>query len=170
MAPPDQHIGFAERLFREPVLGIVERGQPEDQLRRLAQSFRQGAVDALGPVVEQGVAAPLVGDGATLKRFLAKATRRLTHERIVRTYHVFRERGNYYIVMEYVEGQTLACVIDELKELQTNEEDLVDSESISQPTHMVVMGRSGINKNFFTGSVTNYVLNNISNAAIWIVP
>ena len=34
----------------------------------------------------------------------------------------------------------------------------------------VVMGRSGINKRFFTGSVTNYVLNNISNAAIWIVP
>jgi len=34
----------------------------------------------------------------------------------------------------------------------------------------IVMGRSGINKRFFTGSVTNYVLNNISNAAIWIVP
>lgn len=34
----------------------------------------------------------------------------------------------------------------------------------------VVMGRSGMNKTFFTGSVTNYVLNNISNAAIWIVP
>ncbi|MEJ2658607.1 MAG: universal stress protein [Desulfobacterales bacterium] len=34
----------------------------------------------------------------------------------------------------------------------------------------VVMGRSGINKSFFTGSVTNYVLNHISNAAIWIVP
>ena len=34
----------------------------------------------------------------------------------------------------------------------------------------VVMGRSGINKRFFTGSVTNYALNNISNAAIWIVP
>ena len=34
----------------------------------------------------------------------------------------------------------------------------------------VVMGRSGINKSFFTGSVTSYVLNNISNAAIWIVP
>ena len=34
----------------------------------------------------------------------------------------------------------------------------------------VVMGRSGISKRFFTGSVTNYVLNNISNAAVWIVP
>jgi hypothetical protein len=33
-----------------------------------------------------------------------------------------------------------------------------------------VMGRSGINKSVFTGSVTNYVLNNLSNAAIWIVP
>ena len=41
----------------------------------------------------------LVGDEATLKRFLseARATMRLTHERIVRTHNVFREGENYYI-------------------------------------------------------------------------
>jgi len=51
----------------------------------------------------------LIGDEAQLKRFLAeaKATIRLTHERIVRTHAVFAERGNYYIVMEYMTGGAL---------------------------------------------------------------
>jgi nucleotide-binding universal stress UspA family protein len=34
----------------------------------------------------------------------------------------------------------------------------------------VVLGRSGANKSFFTGSVTNTVLNKISKAAVWLVP
>jgi nucleotide-binding universal stress UspA family protein len=34
----------------------------------------------------------------------------------------------------------------------------------------VVMGRSGVNKSFFTGSVTNTVLNKISKGALWLVP
>jgi hypothetical protein len=51
----------------------------------------------------------LVGDEATLKRFLAeaKATMRLTHERIVRTHNVFSEGANYYIVMEFMAGGSL---------------------------------------------------------------
>jgi eukaryotic-like serine/threonine-protein kinase len=51
----------------------------------------------------------LVGDEAVLKRFLAeaRATIRLTHERIVRTYNVFSEAGNYYIAMEYMAGGSL---------------------------------------------------------------
>ena len=51
----------------------------------------------------------LLGDESTLRRFLAeaKATMRLTHERIVRTYHVFPEKGNHYIVMEFMPGGSL---------------------------------------------------------------
>ena len=51
----------------------------------------------------------LVGDEVVLKRFLAeaRATIRLTHERIVRTYNVFNEAGNYYIAMEYMAGGSL---------------------------------------------------------------
>ncbi|MEJ2737758.1 MAG: serine/threonine-protein kinase [Anaerolineae bacterium] len=51
----------------------------------------------------------LVGDEAVLNRFLAeaKATMRLTHERIVRTYDIFREGDSYYIVMEYLQGGSL---------------------------------------------------------------
>jgi ABC-type amino acid transport substrate-binding protein len=51
----------------------------------------------------------LVGDETMLRRFLAeaKATRRLSHDRIVRTHHVFDEGGNFYIVMEYMPGGSL---------------------------------------------------------------
>jgi nucleotide-binding universal stress UspA family protein len=34
----------------------------------------------------------------------------------------------------------------------------------------IIMGRRGINRNFFTGSVTNYVLNKMPESVIWIVP
>jgi len=51
----------------------------------------------------------LVGDDAMLKRFLAeaRATLRLSHDRIVRTHEVFSERENYYIAMEYMAGGSL---------------------------------------------------------------
>lgn len=51
----------------------------------------------------------LAGDETVLKRFLAeaKATMRLTHDRIVRTYNVFSEGGNYYIAMEFMAGGSL---------------------------------------------------------------
>jgi len=34
----------------------------------------------------------------------------------------------------------------------------------------VVLGKKGGNGRFFTGSVTHYVLNKISNRALWIIP
>ncbi|MEJ2208621.1 MAG: serine/threonine-protein kinase, partial [Anaerolineae bacterium] len=55
------------------------------------------------------------GDETVLKRFLAeaRATIRLTHEHIVRTYNVFTQpspggEARYYIVMEYMPGGSLA--------------------------------------------------------------
>ena len=57
----------------------------------------------------------LVGDEEILRRFLAeaRATMRLTHERIVRTHNVFAERGNYYIAMEYMAGGSLEALLKE---------------------------------------------------------
>jgi serine/threonine protein kinase len=48
------------------------------------------------PVALKELIPALVGDEVVLKRFLAeaRATIRLTHERIVRTYNVFNEGGN----------------------------------------------------------------------------
>jgi serine/threonine-protein kinase len=65
----------------------------------------------------------LVGDETLLKRFLAeaKATMRLRHERIVGTHAVFSERGNYYIVMEYMPGGSLEARLQERAALSVDE-------------------------------------------------
>ena len=34
----------------------------------------------------------------------------------------------------------------------------------------ILIGRRGINRAFFTGSVSHYVINQMSNRAVWIVP
>lgn len=51
----------------------------------------------------------LIDDEVILKRFIqeARASLRLTHPNIVRVYNVFADRGNYYIVMEYLPGGSL---------------------------------------------------------------
>jgi serine/threonine-protein kinase len=65
----------------------------------------------------------LVGDETLLKRFLAeaKATMRLQHERIVGTHAVFSERGNYYIVMEYLPGGSLEARLQKRVALPVDE-------------------------------------------------
>ncbi|NBD36413.1 MAG: protein kinase, partial [Chloroflexi bacterium] len=47
---------------------------------------------------------------ALVQRFVdeARATRRLTHPAIARTYGIFQDRGNYYLAMEYLPGGSLA--------------------------------------------------------------
>ena len=65
----------------------------------------------------------LVGDEEILRRFLAeaRATMRLTHERIVWSHDVFAERGNYYIVMEYMAGGSLEARLKERGALPVEE-------------------------------------------------
>jgi hypothetical protein len=52
----------------------------------------------------------LVADPKMVQRFIqeARATQRLTHPNIVRTHNIFRDAGNYYLVMEYMPGGSLA--------------------------------------------------------------
>jgi eukaryotic-like serine/threonine-protein kinase len=66
------------------------------------------------PVALKELIPALVGDEEILKRFLAeaRATMRLTHERIVWSHDVFAERGNYYIVMEYMAGGSLEARLE----------------------------------------------------------
>jgi serine/threonine protein kinase len=88
-----------------------------DQYRILRQLGRGGfgfVYQARDTLIHRDVAIKelipaLVGDEATLKRFLveARATQELAHEHIVRTYNVFQESGNYYIVMECMAGGSL---------------------------------------------------------------
>jgi len=55
----------------------------------------------------------LAANQAALSRFLAeaKATMRLRHERIVGTHNVFAEADHYYIVMEYLAGDSLEALL-----------------------------------------------------------
>lgn len=51
-----------------------------------------------------------VGDPQMVQRFIreARATLRLTHPHIARTYGIFQDRGTYYLAMEYLPGGSLA--------------------------------------------------------------
>jgi eukaryotic-like serine/threonine-protein kinase len=76
-----------------------------------------------GPVALKELIPALVGDEEILRRFLAeaRATMRLTHPRIVRSHDVFAERGNYYIVMEYMAGGSLEARLVERGALPVEE-------------------------------------------------
>ena len=65
----------------------------------------------------------LVGDEATLKRFLveARATMELAHDHIVRTFNVFQESDNYYIIMECMSGGSLEDRLRETGSLPVDE-------------------------------------------------
>ncbi len=56
-----------------------------------------------------------VSDPQIVQRFIreARATLRLTHPHIARTYGIFQDRGTYYLAMEYLPGGSLA---DRLKQ------------------------------------------------------
>jgi serine/threonine-protein kinase len=53
---------------------------------------------------------PGLGDQEMVQRFIreARATLRLTHPHIARTYGIFQDRGTYYLAMEYLPGGSLA--------------------------------------------------------------
>src|SRR5207248_3957145 len=58
-------------------------------------------------------------DAKQLQRFKneAQAAAHLQHTNIVPVYHVGCERGVHFYAMQFIEGQTLAAVIRELREL-----------------------------------------------------
>ena len=57
------------------------------------------------------------GDDSLVQMFLdeARLSARLNHANIVQTYEVGEERGDYFIAMEYLEGQPLSAVLKELR-------------------------------------------------------
>jgi polar amino acid transport system substrate-binding protein len=97
----------------------------ERELGRGGFGFVYLAQDTLlsEPVAIKELIPGLVGSEEMLKRFLAeaKATMRLTHERIVRTHNVFGEAGNYYIIMEYMPGGSLEAWLRDHGRLSPND-------------------------------------------------
>ncbi|BCM92918.1 serine/threonine-protein kinase PrkC [Abditibacteriota bacterium] len=77
-----------------------------------------GAVYRATDNIEREVAikallAQLTGDESRLQRFRAEAVAlgRLHHPNIASLYHLLEQDGNYYMVMEFVEGQTLEDIV-----------------------------------------------------------
>jgi serine/threonine protein kinase len=79
---------------------------PEEQAGRGDEAYRVEAEQEQGETFKRG-----------LERFYREGQllARLTHPNIVRVTDLFRERGTAYLVMEYLQGQTLRQVLDTVR-------------------------------------------------------
>jgi len=77
-------------------------------------------------------------DPKQLQRFQneARAAASLDHPNIVHVYSVGCERAVHFYAMQYIEGQTLARVIEELRQLQEPPEDGPDKTAVSELTRL----------------------------------
>jgi len=75
----------------------------------LSSSWRVGGL-ALCTVVLKELNPALIGDVENLRRFVREGRTlvRLSHPNIVRAEGMFRDRGNHYLVLEYLTGGTLS--------------------------------------------------------------
>ena len=99
--------GHADSLFLGPYTIIERVGRG-----RMAGVYR--AVHRLGQVVAVKVLPPSKAkDPTTLARFQreARLSRKLTHPNVVRTFQIGEHNGLHYLVMEYLEGETLEDVL-----------------------------------------------------------
>ena len=108
--PPSPGIGRAGRLPDPP------RDRPGRDGGRL-----RGRADLAGPA--RGPEGPAVRPGARrpqLQRFQneAQAAAHLHHPNIVPVYAVGCERGVHYYAMQYIEGQSLSALIEELRRIE----------------------------------------------------
>ena len=89
-----------------------------------------------------------VMDARQLQRFKneAVAAASLKHPHIVQVYSVGCERGVHYYAMEYVEGQTLADVIGQLRQLPglASKDEPAEQSQVSQLTRSLAAGRLGL--------------------------
>jgi serine/threonine protein kinase len=98
---------------------------------RVLQNIGQGSAgtiflarDGQGELVAVKVLQPrLSADAVAVKRFLREASicTRLHHKNLVRSIEAGEHQGTYYLVMEYVPGQTLAQVMERRKRLPEDE-------------------------------------------------
>ena len=83
-----------------------------------------------------------LADARQLQRFQneARAAASLDHPNIVQVYSVGCERAVHFYAMQYIDGQTLARVIQELRELQEPPENGRDKTAVSELTRILLTG------------------------------
>jgi serine/threonine protein kinase/tetratricopeptide (TPR) repeat protein len=76
------------------------------------QAIRVGAGGFRKPVALKRLAAARALDGSALRRFFreARITARLEHPNIVRVYDLLEHRGEHFLVMELLQGHSLAAI------------------------------------------------------------
>lgn len=101
---------------------MIVRGQKINDRYEIIRNIGEGGMAnvylALDTILDRKVAVKILrGDLATDEKFVRKFQREasaasiLDHPNIVGIYDVGEDNGNYYIVMEYIEGQTLKSLI-----------------------------------------------------------
>ncbi len=101
---------------------MVVKGQRINDRYEIIKNIGEGGMAnvylALDTILDRKVAVKILrGDLATDEKFVrkfqreAQAASTLDHPNIVGIYDVGEDNGNYYIVMEYVEGQTLKSLV-----------------------------------------------------------
>ena len=101
---------------------MIIKGQKINDRYQIIRSIGEGGMAnvylAYDPILDRNVAVKILrGDLATDEKFVRRFQREaisassLTHNNIVEMYDVGEEDGNYFIVMEYVDGKTLKSLI-----------------------------------------------------------
>jgi len=136
--------GPARRLSSQPVTGVLGDFRIVGEIGRGGMGVVYEAEQiSLGRRVALKVLpfAALV-DPKQLQRFQneARAAASLEHPNIVQVFSVGCERAVHFYAMQYIEGQTLARVIEELRELQEPEENGRDKTAVSELTRLLLSG------------------------------
>src|SRR5262249_36782751 len=77
----------------------------------------------------------------------ARAAARLHHTNIVPVYGVGHADGLHYYVMQFIQGQGLDAVLDELRRLRPGSKDVAPPDTASSP-HVAVVARSLLSGQF----------------------
>ena len=111
---------------------MIVKGQKINDRYQIIRTIGEGGMAnvylAYDPILDRNVAVKILrGDLATDEKFVRRFQREaisassLTHSNIVEMYDVGEEDGNYYIVMEYVDGKTLKSLIKKRGKLTLSE-------------------------------------------------
>ena len=104
----------AARRFEHYELFINDDGQPLELGRgAMGVTYKALDIDLRCPVALKVIGEPYLRDEPARLRFLreARAAASIRHQNVAAVFHLGRTSGNYFYVMEFVEGETLESLI-----------------------------------------------------------
>jgi len=148
--------GPADSLKHEPVTGVLGDFRIVREIGRggMGVVYEAEQISLARRVALKVLPFASMLDQRHLRRFQneARAAASLEHPHIVHVYSVGCERGVHYYAMQYVEGQTLAAVIGELRGL-AGASPQRRAERASQLTHTLCSGRFAAHRTADAGEI-----------------